>query len=106
MTNRVGIAFLNRLLHRQGTESLKMKTLSEMCDRNGNDVISYHNQHARDILVEHHFDPDTGKPQDAADLNSLQENLRICQYARKEKLRSMIILISTTAVNKMGFRSR
>ena len=74
MTNRVGIAFLNRLLHRQGTESLKMKTLSEMCDRNGNDVISYHNQHARDVLIEHHFDPDTGKPQDAADLNSLQEN--------------------------------
>ena len=74
MTNRVGIAFLNRLLHRQGTESLKMKTLSEMCDRNGNDVISYYNQHARDVLIEHHFDPDTGKPQDAADLNSLQEN--------------------------------
>ena len=74
MTNRVGIAFLNRLLHRQGAESLKMKTLSEMCDRHGNEVMDFQNQHARDILVDHHFDPDTGKPQDSADLDSLQDN--------------------------------
>ena len=74
MTNRVGIAFLNRLLHREGNESLKMKTLSEMCDRQGNDVMNYQNQHARNILVENHFDPDTGKPQDNADLKSLQDN--------------------------------
>ena len=74
MTNRVGIAFLNRLLHRQGTESLKMKTLSEMCDRHGNEVMNFQNQHARDTLVNHHFDPDTGKPQDSADLDSLQDN--------------------------------
>ena len=74
MTNRVGVAFLNRLLHRQGTESLKMKTLSEMCDRHGNEVMDFQNQHARDILVDHRFDPDTGKPQDAADLNSLQDS--------------------------------
>ena len=74
MTNRVGIAFLNRLLHREGTESLKMKTLSEMCDRRGNEVMDYQNQHARNILVEHHFDPDTGIPQGDADLDSLQED--------------------------------
>ena len=74
MTNRVGIAFLNRLLHRDETESLKMKTLSEMCDRHGNELMDYQNQHARSILVEHHFDPDTGLPQDDADLDSLQEH--------------------------------
>ena len=74
MTNRVGIAFLNRLLHRDGTESLKMKTLSEMCDRHGNELMDYQNQHASSILVEHHFDPETGIPQGDADLNSLQEN--------------------------------
>ena len=74
MTNRVGIAFLNRLLHRQGIEALKMKTLSEMCDRHGNEVMDFQEQHARDVLAEHHFDSDTGKPQEAADLNSLQDN--------------------------------
>lgn len=51
-----------------------MKTLSEMCDRHGNEVMDFQNQHARDVLINHHFDPDTGKPQDTADLNSLQES--------------------------------
>ena len=74
MTNRSGSAFLNRLLHRQGTESLKMKTLSEMCDRHGNELMDFQNQHARNILIDHHFDPDTGKPNDTADLNLLQDN--------------------------------
>ena len=82
MSNRVGIAFLNRLLHRQGPESLKMKTLSEMCDRHGNAVMNFQDQHARDVLMEYHFDPDTGKPLDTADLKALQdnesENLPIC----------------------------
>ena len=75
MSNRVGTAFLNRLLHRQGTDSLKMKTLSEMCDRHGNEIVDYQNQHARDVLIEHHFDPNTGKPWYDADLNALQDNV-------------------------------
>ena len=74
MTNRVGHAYLNRLLHRTQADSLKMKTLSEMCDRHGNEILDYQKQHAREILEEHHFDPDTGKPMSPAHLDALQEN--------------------------------
>ena len=73
MTNRVGQAFLNRLMHRDGEDSLKMKTLSEMCDRHGNEILDYLDQHAQAILSLHHFDPDTGKPLDDADIAPLQE---------------------------------
>jgi len=73
MTNRVGHAFLNRLLHRDGMDTLKMKTMSEMCDRHGNEILDYQKRHTQDILSHHHFDPDSGQPLDNADIRSLQE---------------------------------
>ena len=74
MTNRVGHAYLNRLLHRTDADSLKMKTMSEMCDRHGNEVLDYQKQHFREILEEYHFDSDSGKPMPPAHLDALQES--------------------------------
>ena len=74
MTNRVGHAYLNRLLHRTDADSLKMKTMSEMCDRHGNEVLDYQKQHVREILEEYHFDSDSGKPMPPAHLDALQES--------------------------------
>lgn len=62
ISSRVSLAFLNRLLHRDKDNSLKLKTISEMCDRHGNEILDYQKQHARNVLSEHHFDPDTGTP--------------------------------------------
>ena len=79
MTCRTSCTLLNRLLHRDGKETLKMKTMSEMCDRHGNEILHFQEQHMRDILAQHHFDPNTGKPQDGADTNLLQESVTASQ---------------------------
>ena len=72
MTNRVSMTFLNRLLHRDETTSLKLKTISEMCDRHGNEVLQYQEEHAREVLLAHHFNPDTGEPLECANTETLQ----------------------------------
>ena len=77
MSDRVGCAFLNRLLHRGNTDSLKMKTITEMCDRHGNQILNYQEQHAREVLEQHHFDPDTGKPACDAGVQFLQESVAV-----------------------------
>ena len=73
MSDRTGVALLNRLLHRDAACSLRLRTVTNMCNRNGNEILDFQKEHTRAILQQYHFDPDTGKPNPGANTLMLQE---------------------------------
>ena len=73
MSDRIGVALLNRLLHREAVDALCLRTVTNICDRNGNQILDYQKEHTRTVLEQYHFDPVTGKPTDSANVTKLQE---------------------------------
>ena len=50
MSNRVCCAFLNRMMHRNEDDALKMRTISDICTRHGNEILAYQDQHTMFII--------------------------------------------------------
>ena len=64
-TDRIACNTLNTLLHREGTEqTLKLRTITDLCDRHGKDVEDYQEAQAKDVLQNYGFNPETGLPED------------------------------------------
>ena len=69
-TDRVACAALNTLLHREGSEqTLKLRTMTDLCDRHGKEVEEYLKEQAQEILERHGFDPETGLPREGSALS-------------------------------------
>lgn len=68
-TDRVAWQTLNTLLHREGSDqTLKLRTITDLCDRHGKDIEAYQEAHAEEVLKANGFEPETGLPQKGADL--------------------------------------
>ena len=89
ISDRTGVALLNRLLHRNADNALRLRTVTNMCDRNGNQVLEYQKDHARSILEAHHFDLENGQPTSNADIVHLQESAED-QPTQSEKTLNLI----------------
>ena len=60
-TNRVACGTVNALLHRDGSEqSLKLRTMTDLCDRHGKEVEEYQERQAKSVLRGYGWNPETG----------------------------------------------
>ena len=68
-TDRKALQTLNTLLHREGSgQTLKLLTITDLCDRHGKEIEEYQERNAEEVLKEKGFDPETGIPQKGTDL--------------------------------------
>ena len=68
-TDRVACQTLNTLLHREGSgQTLKLRTMTDLCDRHGKEIEKYQETYAGEVLKKNGFEPETGLPQKGADL--------------------------------------
>ena len=66
-TNRVACGTVNALLHRQGSaQSLKLRTMTDLCDRHGKEVEEYQERQAKRVLRSYGWNPETGLLQEGA----------------------------------------
>ena len=89
MSDRTGVSLLNRLLHRNADDQLCLRTVSNICDRNGNQILDYQKEHTRTVLQQYHFDPDTGKPTSGTDTAVLQEMINGAQVQSSDTLKQI-----------------
>lgn len=60
-TDRVACHVLNTLLHREGKDqTLKLRTMVNLCDRNGKEVEEYQEEQMKKVLQRNGFDQETG----------------------------------------------
>lgn len=59
---RESAAILNRMLHRRGKEAVRTKTLSDSVAREGRRIEDFQDRHAREVLKENGFCPETCRP--------------------------------------------
>ena len=60
-TNRIACATVNTLLHRDGSgQSLKLRAMTDLCDRHGKEVEEYQERQAESVLQSHGWNPETG----------------------------------------------
>ena len=68
-TDRAACRTLNMLLHREGkAQALKLRTMTDLCDRHGKEVEEYQQAYAEEVLKRKGFDPETGVHQEGAAL--------------------------------------
>ena len=66
-TNRVAYGTVNALLHREGNaQSLKLRTMTDLCDRHGKEVEEYQERQAKNVLRSYGWNPETGLLQEGA----------------------------------------
>ena len=66
-TNRIACATVNTLLHRDGSgQSLKLRTMTDLCDRHGKEVEEYQERQAKSVLQSYGWNPETGLLQEGA----------------------------------------
>lgn len=66
-TNRVACGTVNALLHREGSaQSLKLRTMTDLCDRHGKEVEEYQERQAKSVLQSYGWNPETGLLQEGA----------------------------------------
>ena len=67
-TDRVACQTLNTLLHREVSgQTLKLRTITDLCDRHGKEIEEYQEAYAEEILKKNGFEPETGFPHKGAD---------------------------------------
>ena len=60
-TNRIACGTINTLLHREGNaQSLKLRTMTDLCDRHGKEVEEYQERKAKIVLQSYGWNPETG----------------------------------------------
>ena len=60
-TNRIACGTINALLHREGNaQSLKLRTMTDLCDRHGKEVEEYQERWAKSVLQSYGWNPETG----------------------------------------------
>ena len=60
-TNRIACGTINALLHREGNaQSLKLRTMTDLCDRHGKEVEEYQQRQAKSVLQNYGWNPETG----------------------------------------------
>lgn len=68
-TDRVACRTLNTVLHREGNDqTLKLRTMVNLCDRHGKEVEEYQDEQTREVLQRNGFDWETGQVQEGAHL--------------------------------------
>ena len=68
-SDRVACNTINRLLHREGSDqALKLRTITDLCDRHGKEVEEYQEKAARHTLQKNGFDPETGHLEEGTNL--------------------------------------
>ena len=66
-TNRIACGTINALLHREGSaQSLKLRTMTDLCDRHGKEVEEYQERQAKSVLQRYGWNPETGLLQEGA----------------------------------------
>ena len=66
-TNRIACGTINTLLHREGNaQSLKLRTMTDLCDRHGKEVEEYQQRKAKSVLQSYGWNPETGALQEGA----------------------------------------
>ena len=66
-TNRIACGTINTLLHREGNaQSLKLRTMTDLCDRHGKEVEEYQERKAKIVLQSYGWNPETGLLQEGA----------------------------------------
>ena len=91
-----GLDLLNRLLHRNSENAIKFRTYRDFCERRGNQIENYMDRKSHDILREHHFDAESGKPIGVL-AAELTQNAKL--YANEEAINSAIERINSTRVS-------
>ena len=91
-----GLDLLNRLLHRNSENAIKFRTYRDFCERRGNQIENYMDRKSHDILREHHFDAESGKPIGVL-VAELTQNAKL--YANEEAINSAIERINSTRVS-------
>lgn len=61
-------ATLNKYLHRKGDDSFHHRTIANFIESFGNDLSQAMEKHAKAVLRENNFDPETGRPLDPGSL--------------------------------------
>ena len=60
-TNRIACKTINALLHREeNTQSLKLRTMTDLCDRHGKEAEEYQEQLTESVLESYGWNPETG----------------------------------------------
>ena len=60
-TNRIACQTINTLLHREEkTQSLKLRTMTDLCDRHGKEVEEYQERQTESVLESYGWNPETG----------------------------------------------
>ena len=90
-----GLDLLNRLLHRNSENAIKFRTYRDFCERRGNQIENYMDRKSHDILREHHFDAESGKPIGVL-AAELTQNAKL--YANEEAINSAIERINSSRV--------
>lgn len=68
-TNRIACQTINALLHREEkTQSLKLRTMTDLCDRHGKEVEEYQEQLTQSVLESYGWNPETGLLKEGAPL--------------------------------------
>ena len=66
-TNRIACRTVNALLHREGSrQSLKLRTMTDLCDRHGEEAEEYQERQAKSVLQSYGWNPETGLLQGGA----------------------------------------
>ena len=82
-TDRIACRTLNTLLHREeSTQTLKLRTMTDLCDRHGKQLEEYQQEQAKKVLLRSGFNPETGLAEEGTILSG--EILRPQEADEKE----------------------
>ena len=91
-TDRVACHTLNTVLHREGNDqTLKLRTMANLCDRHGKEVEEYQDEQTIKVLQRTGFDWKTGKLQEGVQLpDGILQPAEVRSEVSRERVKSVI----------------